>query len=586
MAAEEEEVEGISMPPGDPDGVEEIAGAFAGVAGQLRGAAGRLRAAPGEVGSWRGASSVAFAGACLVGAGDADDRADSMERASAGARRFAGDLREARTDARTAMRDAREAREQIEDARRKLNEARDRRTKAEGKIAAAEATIGTAAALGAPAPGVEEARNSARDEVDVAERDERIAQNALGRAEEKLETAQQRGREARQRAREATRGMRDALVMLSPSGPIALMVGAPLGAGGSPAAGASPGAVAAFFKRLGPQAATALARSHPEAVGPLDGAPVGMRYLANRALAGREADRLRGELDDVESELEEENADWRDLLPLVSPFPMGREVVDGLTTSREEELEARHAELTAELGTARAFTAEHRQLLLYDPLGDGQVAEVFGDLEDAKHATVSVPGIGNDLAGFDDEFRGEVQDLYNAANLRSDQPVASVAWLGYDSPDGLSDGATYTNASADEGWGVAGAHAGWHRCCQPRCAHDRRGPQLRVGRGRPGRRAPRAAGRRPRADGQPRPGRGRRSRVRSRRWRDAGVGGQGAGRSDRGPAERAGDRLRLDVLGRGPWSRPDRAGLRRAGLRHRAAARAVLGDRLGRCAGS
>ena len=56
-----------------------------------------------------------------------------------------------------------------------------------------------------------------------------------------------------------------------------------------------PSEVAAFFKDLDPAVAEALARQHPELVGNLDGAPIGLRYTANAEAIDREIARLRAE---------------------------------------------------------------------------------------------------------------------------------------------------------------------------------------------------------------------------------------------------------------------------------------------------
>jgi len=133
------------------------------------------------------------------------------------------------------------------------------------------------------------------------------------------------------------------------------------------------------------------------------------------------------------------------------PIIAGREIVDRLTTSRKEELEDERSALEGKLDDARAFSDPNRQLLMYDPRGDGRVAEVFGELEHANHATVMVPGIGNSMDGFDGEFRGEVQNFHNESDARSGGEAATVAWLGYDSPDGFTDPATFENDNAADG---------------------------------------------------------------------------------------------------------------------------------------
>lgn len=82
------------------------------------------------------------------------------------------------------------------------------------------------------------------------------------------------------------------------------------------------------------------------------------------------------------------------------------------------------------------------QFLLFDPRGDGRIAQVFGDLATADRIAVLVPGAGNRAANF---FRGvggkrfrspavQAEALWTAAG---GEHFAVVAWLGYDAPDGL-----------------------------------------------------------------------------------------------------------------------------------------------------
>jgi hypothetical protein len=87
-----------------------------------------------------------------------------------------------------------------------------------------------------------------------------------------------------------------------------------------------------------------------------------------------------------------------------------------------------------------------RQFLSYDPAGDGTAVEVLGDLATADRIAVLVPGVDTTLRDFDRGLGGvarrapavQARALY--AGLRADQPlarVAVVAWLGYDTPDGI-----------------------------------------------------------------------------------------------------------------------------------------------------
>ena len=112
-----------------------------------------------------------------------------------------------------------------------------------------------------------------------------------------------------------------------------------------------------FFRRIGPEGGARLAETHPELVGPLDGAPLPLRYAANQSLAEQEVQRLEGELAGVESALEEEGDDGGiGFPPLVSPLPIiaGREIVDRLTTSKREELESERDALQGKIEEMRA----------------------------------------------------------------------------------------------------------------------------------------------------------------------------------------------------------------------------------------
>ena len=87
-----------------------------------------------------------------------------------------------------------------------------------------------------------------------------------------------------------------------------------------------------------------------------------------------------------------------------------------------------------------------RQFLAFDPAGDGTAVEVLGDLTTADRIAVLVPGVDTRLADFDRGLGGvarrapavQARVLHDA--LRAADPaarVAVIAWLGYDTPDGI-----------------------------------------------------------------------------------------------------------------------------------------------------
>ncbi|MFC5641893.1 alpha/beta hydrolase [Kitasatospora cinereorecta] len=178
-------------------------------------------------------------------------------------------------------------------------------------------------------------------------------------------------------------------------------------------ASAAPSEVAAFFAALPPAQRRALAVRHPLVVGNLDGAPVELRYLANGlALAESRADQERRAADPALPERDRAAA---------------------------RALAARYASLAG------------RQILLFDPRGRGQVAEVYGDLATARRTAVIVPGSDIDLHSFDratDPY-GTPAGMARSLREATGGQVAVVAWAGYTTPVGLGlDAATADLARA------------------------------------------------------------------------------------------------------------------------------------------
>ena len=170
---------------------------------------------------------------------------------------------------------------------------------------------------------------------------------------------------------------------------------------------AEPAAVTEALTGLDDATLRAMAHTHPRLVGGLDGAPPEMRYSANRVLISLEIMKLEATL-----------AGLGDRPLQYSPSSL---IV---------------ADNEARLAEYRRWLDEGRQILLFDPTGDGRVAEVFGNLATADAIAVVIPGMSNDLANFstsDGGFRLNAANLFAAT---SGGQTATVAWLGYDTPDG------------------------------------------------------------------------------------------------------------------------------------------------------
>lgn len=142
---------------------------------------------------------------------------------------------------------------------------------------------------------------------------------------------------------------------------------------------AGPAEIHAWFAAVSPARQAELAAAYPGVVGNLDGAPIPLRYAANRR----------------------------------SMMASGRELPG--------------------------------DYLIFDPRGRGHVARVFGDLSTALRVAVIVPGMRNRLQNY---WRGvggqshrspavQAADLQRAGSGRGG--LAVVAWLGYDTPQGIDE---------------------------------------------------------------------------------------------------------------------------------------------------
>lgn len=185
-----------------------------------------------------------------------------------------------------------------------------------------------------------------------------------------------------------------------------------------PAPDSAPRTLARFFASLGEGRRTALARRYPLAVGNMNGAPVELRYRANRI---------------------------------------------ALAQARKTERDRMHDRRLSERGRRAAGDRLHRftslmrperHILAFDPDGSGRVAEVFGDLTRAERISVVVPGVDTDVLTFQ-RTRGEYTAPVGMARAlhaaqREARPglrTAVIAWADYTAPGGLGlDSATAARA--------------------------------------------------------------------------------------------------------------------------------------------
>ena len=171
---------------------------------------------------------------------------------------------------------------------------------------------------------------------------------------------------------------------------------------------ASPTALTRFFASLTTQERTRLAHRYPLAVGNMNGAPVSLRYAANRIALGQ-----------------------------ARTVELGRMHDSRLSPEGQYEAGRRMHRFTDLMATGR-------HILAFDPEGSGRVAEVFGSLERARRISVVVPGVDTDLLTFQRTNRryaapvGMAQALYAAEqSVDPASRTAVIAWADYTAPSGL-----------------------------------------------------------------------------------------------------------------------------------------------------
>lgn len=196
----------------------------------------------------------------------------------------------------------------------------------------------------------------------------------------------------------------------------------------APAAGTAPAQVAAWWASLSPAAQGLLIARHPDQVGNLDGVPVWARDKANRT-------RLRDGLEGARADLAA--AEARFFEARAAATGRGKyEALRPLITARDEA--QRRLEMLEAVDRALS-DAHDRTLMLLDTQMPGRAAIGIGDVDNAEHVAVLVPGMDSYVTN----YMGTITD--NAERLRQvagdaleasghERSVAAVAWIGYHAP--------------------------------------------------------------------------------------------------------------------------------------------------------
>ena len=208
-----------------------------------------------------------------------------------------------------------------------------------------------------------------------------------------------------------------------------LAVGA-LNRPGAPGPDSSPEEVHDWWQGLTEAEREAVIAADPSLIGSADGLPADARDQANRVV-----------LDD-------------DLATL------GAKEDDGTLSDAEQQVldNARATEeaLAAADGYVDPTTDEKPGglLYLYDPSaygGDGRVAVAVGDLDTADDVAISIPGITTEHTDVG-RYTEQAINLYESTRYNGDgSSVATLFWLGYNTPEGAIDWDTMTRGRAEDG---------------------------------------------------------------------------------------------------------------------------------------
>jgi hypothetical protein len=204
-------VEGITVPPGDPDALRGGARQLHGIHAQLQDTAARLHGLPSLMASWAGPASSSFAQLSGTEAQSVAHQATSVWLAATGIEAVANRLEAAQETAQRAIKRAKRARieidralKEIEQAEQDQQSAKDRMALAAVARAAAEQDMLVAVVDAVAGTGVAAAAAAQADaEYRAAERDLGEAQRREARARSELEAAREEMREARADGRAA-----------------------------------------------------------------------------------------------------------------------------------------------------------------------------------------------------------------------------------------------------------------------------------------------------------------------------------------------------------------------------------------------
>ncbi|PID97303.1 MAG: hypothetical protein CSA84_00830 [Actinomycetales bacterium] len=215
-----------------------------------------------------------------------------------------------------------------------------------------------------------------------------------------------------------------------------------------PPESSSPAETAAWWNRLTAAQKERIIADHPEWIGNRDGVDFASRDRANRALLDDELgraianrDALVATRDKVLAQQPHVKGGWAGFVDLIYT---GDEVLDQfIINDLNDKIKYAQERVDSNMALRSVLKkAESSHLLLFDASGLKTKAAVsIGDVDTADHVAVYTPGVSTRV---ETSIDGCVRDMINLRDKtesvlmqhnRSDETVATVAWLGYEAPD-------------------------------------------------------------------------------------------------------------------------------------------------------
>ncbi len=185
-----------------------------------------------------------------------------------------------------------------------------------------------------------------------------------------------------------------------------------------------------LFEGLGDEQASILAMMFPSTVGNLPGVPFDQRADANTVRIVVALEDEQGELGDLKDTHEHNQHDW-DFLGL-----------------NNNDLEGPIGESEDLIDLYQSILRDDRQILYFDPSGDGAMAELHEPITSSTHNVgVLVPGTTAELSNFDGNAR-------RSETFSDNDPtggLSMITWMGGDLPDSIVKDAPFANYSVDLG---------------------------------------------------------------------------------------------------------------------------------------